>query len=314
MHTLARPPIRSRACRTAVILGACLAGAARAEEAVVPARDLPTLPRRSHLQSVAEIAAPRPLPAALGLRLTRASAVLRHQLGIERGAGLVVEEIAPGSPAALAGFERHDVIVMLDDQMLVLPEQFAALVEAGAGRAAGSCTLLRAGRRVVIPLGEAKPVIAQARPSAEQARPAVETRVSAAAQPAATVAATPAQPGRRDPPGLRPTASSLALTRPAAAGEAGVQPAAFAAETLVREDADCLIRLERGDRTRVVVCDPGGRVLFDGPIDTPEERSRMPLAVRDRVEAMERRLETAAPGHGPVAEIGRLDMTPVDLR
>ena len=307
MHTLARPPIRSRACRTAVVLLACLAGAARAEETDRPARELPTVPRRSHLQSVAEIAAPRPLPAALGLRLTRASAVLRHQLGIERGAGLVVEEIAPGSPAALAGFERHDVIVMLDDQMLVLPEQFAALVEAGAGRAAGSCTLLRAGRRVVIPLEEAKPVVAQARPAAE-------TRVSAAAQPVATVVATPPQPGRRDPPGLRPTASSLALARPAAAGEAGVQPAAFAAETLVREDADCLIRLERGDCTRVVVCDPGGRVLFDGPIDTPEERSRMPLAFRDRVEAMERRLETAAPGHGPVAEIGRLDVNPVDLR
>jgi hypothetical protein len=97
--------------------------------ATVPA-DATPVPRRSHIQPVGEIAMASRNPDTLGLRLTRATEVLRQQLSLARGAGLVVEDVIPDSVAEKSGFKQHDVLVLLDDQMLLLPEQLAALLEA----------------------------------------------------------------------------------------------------------------------------------------------------------------------------------------
>jgi hypothetical protein len=83
-------------------------------------------------------------------------------------------------------------------------------------------------------------------------------------------------------------------------------------ETLVRQDPDFQIKLSRGNETRLVVLDPHGRIIFNDEIDTPERRSLVPLAVRQRVNEMEKALETAS--HGPTAEIGRLDASPIEIR
>jgi hypothetical protein len=89
----------------------------------------------------------------------------------------------------------------------------------------------------------------------------------------------------------------------------------------VRQDADYQIRLTSGDETRLVVSDPKGIVVFNDTIDTPEGRSRMPPVVRERVVAMERMLEGQRPmptaargGQDAVAEVGSLDVKPVELR
>jgi hypothetical protein len=219
-----------------------------------------------------------------GLRLSRASTVLRQQLELNRGAGLVVDEVAPGSRAARAGFRQHDVLVMLDDQLLLLPEQLAVLLESATADAPLQCTVLRGGRRVKLPL----------------------------AGPGGTAGG---------PPGLRPAASALAIVReagqrPLTDGGPETEPpgrlARIASETLLRHDADFQIRLTSGEETRLVVTDNRGRVVFDDTIDTPEARSRMPLVVRQRVEEMERRLERkSAPA---AAEIGNLDVAPIVVR
>jgi hypothetical protein len=241
--------------------------------------------RRSHIQSVGELAAATTRDTDdLGLRLSRASTVLRQQLALARGAGLVVDEVAAGSRAARAGFKQHDVLVMLDDQLLLLPEQLTALMEAAAADAPLQCTVLRGGRRVQLPLGVATP---------------------AGSRPATA--------------GLRPTESTLAMVRghsprpaPPRATAPATQPARLArisSETLLRQDPDYQIRLTGGDETRVVVTDNQGRVVFNDTIDTPEGRSRMPVVVRQRVEEMEKALERQ-----PVAEIGSLDVAPIELR
>lgn len=242
-------------------------------------------PRRSHIQSVGELAAAaKPDADDLGLRLSRASTVLRQQLALARGAGLVVDDVAAGSRAAKAGFKQHDVLVMLDDQLLLLPEQLAALLEAAATDAPLQCTVLRGGRKVKLPLAVAPPATA---------RPATA--------------------------GLRATESTLALVResrpqpaPSRAAAPAEQPARLARvsfETLLRQDPDYQIRLTGGEETRVVVTDNQGRVVFNDTIDTPEGRSRMPVVVRERVEEMEKALERQ-----PVAEIGSLDVAPIELR
>ena len=58
-------------------------------------------------------------------------------------------------------------------------------------------------------------------------------------------------------------------------------------DTLVQQDTDYQLKLIQGSETRLTVRKPGGRIIFNGTIDTPEQRSRMPMVVRSRVEQME---------------------------
>jgi hypothetical protein len=250
---------------------------------------------RSHLEPARGASAVTRSTGSLGLKLTRASAVLRRQLALARGAGLVVDDVVADSPAARAGFAQHDVLVKLEDQLLVLPEQLDALLEAAESDEPLECVVLRNGREVTIAIAGA---------AEATSRPVAGTN------------------------GLRPAASALAIVQPAASGPvAAGRLRRLARETLLRQDADYQIRLTSGDEMRLVVTDRQGRVVFDDAIDTPEGRGRMPADVRTRVAAMEQQLEGAeARDVSPVAaqpqlqrktpraEIGRLDVTPVELR
>jgi hypothetical protein len=245
------------------------------------------------------------------MTLSRATTVLRRQLGLRRGAGLVADEIATGSAAARAGFIQHDVLVRLDDQILVLPEQLDALLEAAEPGDLLGCTVLRGGEEVVIQLGQPGSALAQSGQAA----------VRSPSQP-------PAEPARRTG-SLRPTASSLAIVAPVQrpANPAG-ELRQLGDETLVRHDHDFHIRLSRGDQTHLTVTDPTGRIVFQGGIDAAADRGRVPLPVRARVVDMEKMLEpwavaaghvvptsdVAAPSAAPVARIGQLDVPPVELR
>jgi len=285
----------------------CHAADAAATEA---ARESQPAPRRSHIQPVGEMAAASRNTDMLGLRLSRASEVLRQQLALARGAGLVVEEVIEGSVADKAGFKRYDVLVLLDDQMLLLPEQLAALLEASDSGTAPECTLLRGGVKVTIPLAQPGQVTQprMARRATAGGQPVSGVLPASAAEPAAAVRQMAAKPAAQAQ--LRPAASTLSLVQP--------KPSAFPAragttdpETLVRQDADCHIRLSRGAETRLVVTDPKGRVLFDREIDSPQSRGLIPEAVLDRVEEMERALE---PSTRPAVEVGRLEVAPIDIR
>jgi hypothetical protein len=256
-------------------------------------------PTRSHLVPVSEAARTPSSMEGLGMTLSRASPVLRRQLALTRGAGLVVEGVTAGSLAARAGFEPHDVVVRLDDQILVLPEQLDALLESAEPEDPLVCTVLRGGRALII--------------SVRRPSPGLTT------QPART---------------LRPTASSLAIVQPPkrVADPAGSLNR-LSDETLLREDGDYRIQLTRGDETRLTVTDDVGRVVFDAPIDRPADQGRIPTPIRGRVAAMMLSLEPRpAPksqltGSAPAAavsqpapqaraqeRVGQLDLPAVELR
>jgi hypothetical protein len=64
----------------------------------------------------------------LGVATKEVSEALGAQLGLQDGAGLVVTFVAPDSPAAKAGLQKHDVLVRLGEQTLVHPAQLRKLV------------------------------------------------------------------------------------------------------------------------------------------------------------------------------------------
>ena len=66
--------------------------------------------------------------AYLGVHTSRVDNGLSHQLGLPLGAHLKVERVATGSPAEDAGIKLFDILVKLDDQLLINPEQLKTLV------------------------------------------------------------------------------------------------------------------------------------------------------------------------------------------
>ena len=69
-----------------------------------------------------------PLPTWLGVRIAEAPVEITARLPIEPGTGLVVDQVMPGSPAAISGLQRNDVLARLNEQTLVTPEQLKKLV------------------------------------------------------------------------------------------------------------------------------------------------------------------------------------------
>ena len=64
----------------------------------------------------------------LGVAIAEAPAEISTKLPIEPGTGLVVEQVIPDSPAAIAGLQRNDVLARLNDQTLITPAQLKTLV------------------------------------------------------------------------------------------------------------------------------------------------------------------------------------------
>jgi hypothetical protein len=293
---------------------------------------LPVASRRSHIQPIGEMRKPQPADqvAAAGLQLSRAPEILRRQLALVHGEGLVVDAVAAQSAAAQIGIQPHDVLVRLGDQLLVLPEQLAVLLEtipfsssevSISGHATDDVlTILRAGQPLRIPLGRPAtgPVaaVSMPRPKLEPTLPSVARpngppkvavpsandprvdRQAASAPPAAAETAMPAQNPVTSTPPRRPFRqpdSAIQL----AAGDQTISRGDAEEAVLLREDDDFTIRLGQAADTRLTVLTPAGHRVFDGCIDTPERLATVPPVLRPRVDAMLRVLGPRPPAAGP---------------
>jgi DNA-directed RNA polymerase specialized sigma24 family protein len=65
----------------------------------------------------------------LGLSAEESSDALTSQLGLQAGEGLLVTYVATNSPAAKASLQKNDLLIEMDGQELVLPEQLRKLVQ-----------------------------------------------------------------------------------------------------------------------------------------------------------------------------------------
>ncbi len=68
--------------------------------------------------------------ARMGVGVEPVTEVLRAQLSLEPGSGLVVTKVVADSPAARAGLQVNDVLTRFNDQVLVSPTQLVTLVGA----------------------------------------------------------------------------------------------------------------------------------------------------------------------------------------
>lgn len=83
--------------------------------------------------------------AFLGLLATKLSPVVGSQLGLPANLYLSVAMVSPDGPSEKAGLKQYDVLKMLDDQILINPEQLVELVRSKKVGQEVSLSILRGG-------------------------------------------------------------------------------------------------------------------------------------------------------------------------
>ena len=92
----------------------------------------------------------------LGVETSPIPSVLSDQLGLAKGFGLVVDYVVPDGPAATAGVLQNDILKMMNDQILMEPNQLAKLVRSYSEGTTVTLTILRKGKdeKVTVKLGK----------------------------------------------------------------------------------------------------------------------------------------------------------------
>ena len=81
----------------------------------------------------------------LGVETSELPGVVADQLGLPKGFGLVVDYVVADGPAAAAGLQQHDILRMLNDQILMEPDQLSKLIRSYPEGTTVTLTVLRKG-------------------------------------------------------------------------------------------------------------------------------------------------------------------------
>ena len=92
----------------------------------------------------------------LGVETSEVPRVVSEQLGLAKGFGLVVDYVVPDGPAATAGVLQNDILKMLNDQILMQPDQLAKLIRSYSEGTNVTLTILRKGQesKITVKLGK----------------------------------------------------------------------------------------------------------------------------------------------------------------
>jgi membrane-associated protease RseP (regulator of RpoE activity) len=240
----------------------------------------------------ADRARPAASPRRFGTTFAPVPDAVREQLDLPEGVGLLLDSVEPGSPAAVAGLKRFDILTRFNDQIVCNADQVATLIKL---RKPGPVplTILRGGRERKIQV-----ILPQADPADD------EMPLAEAPGPAPGFA-----PGQAPgfPPGFAPGAGNLPgdlqkqmedLARqlqkqPFGAGGGGGR--SRTTRMSVSPQGNERIDTESDGATTIEIRQSAGKFTLEirgadgakvhaGKLDTEADRRRVPEAYRDRVE------------------------------
>jgi hypothetical protein len=190
--------------------------------------------------------------AFLGVVAVPADPAMRSQLKLPRGIGLVINQINDNTPAATAGIQEHDIFTKLDDQWLVSSQQLGVLIR-----------MHKAGDEITLTgLREGQPVTVKAK--LEEKEMVINDNGD---QMLGWNVAMPAQVDFdkvKDFQGLVIDGDDAAL---------------------VIKDNDQTLKVSMKDGERhLVATDGNGTVLFDGPVETEDQRKSLPADLSEKLE------------------------------
>lgn len=262
--------------------------------------------------------APKVPTVYLGVETSQVPTVVSEQLGLSKGLGLVVEYVVPNSPAATAGIQQNDILRMLNDQILVEPSQLRKLLQTFSDGADVTFTILRKGQeqKVTVKLtkkempqrhswspgdkhgwnwdfdttGELNEQMKNLKEQLREQLGAQRGVIRGAVMQAHEAARQAREDARRaareirilskDHGGLKATRIDLGKAQ------------------IVFSDDKGEMKLETVDGKKLLTAkDPQGKLLFSGPVETKEDRDKMPADIRGRYEKLQQNdLPAVAPG------------------
>ena len=83
----------------------------------------------------------------IGIAMEPVQEVVRAQLALGKGEGIVINHVAPESPAAKAGLAENDILLRFEDQIIVEPSQLRKLIAMKKSGDSVKLTYLRKGER-----------------------------------------------------------------------------------------------------------------------------------------------------------------------
>ncbi|MDQ6913157.1 MAG: PDZ domain-containing protein [Verrucomicrobiota bacterium] len=249
----------------------------------------------------------------LGVETSEVPSVVAEQLGLPKGFGLVVDYVMPDGPAAAAGVQPNDIIKMLNDQIMVDTDQLSKLIRSYNEGASVTLTILRKGTETKVTAKLQKREIQMRRDwerhmhngerfglgsdfeqkmqdFGEQMKnmqlPHIEETVRAAREQARVSrdqARQMAEQARQMAKGMRVITSNdngAIKTTKIDLGKAEIS----------YSDNQGEMQIEVADGKKFLTAkDPQGKLLFSGPISTPEELNKVPAEVRQRYEKLEQK-------------------------
>lgn len=240
--------------------------------------------------------------AYLGVETMPVDPTIAAQLGLPRGTGVVVRRVAEGSPAA-GLLQEHDVLTKLDDQILVNMGQLSVLVRNHKIGDEVKLTYIRAGKETTAKAKLAEREVPKFGWEGGEGAHTMQFFGSNAPMGGGAMTFSNVVPGHAlpMPPGGEPADVMRAISgermnwfgaHPRVhvlrrQGVAGATILDLPAGSFVFSDDEGSVEVNATEGKReLTVKDKAGKVTFEGPINTPEERAKLPAEVRTRIEAI----------------------------
>jgi membrane-associated protease RseP (regulator of RpoE activity) len=253
----------------------------------------------------------------LGVELASVAAALAAQLGLEDETGALVNLVVEDSPAAKAGLKPHDVIAKLDGRVVKGPADLSTRIREHRKGDKVTLGVLRAGKPVEIEATLAEKASTDLDPMPkllEEYRVVPRVRVLRGTAGGGEVVMHLDSGGEAD--GARIERRVIVhSTEPGKADEVRLESAPGAkaghgtSERKViviktDEGLTTTVRDEDGKR-QVTVKDAQDKILFDGPVQSPEDRQKLPREVRESLEKIEKKVQTelGSEGKGAIHEL-----------
>ncbi len=248
-----------------------------------------------------------PVDVFLGVETTPVPAALRDQLDLPTGFGLLVDYVVPGSPAETAGVKAHDVLKMLDAQILTGERQLSVLVRSFHEGQAVNLLVLRKGQETKLTATLRKRSAHDPHEHSEEAPDDFEGKFDFDADEVpdagfserlqASLERSRAKVEAATARAQEQARRAMEIARDRTTRATGSRLDYDDARVLLRDAAGRTeIRAAHGKRT-LTLRDADGKKTFEGPIDTPEQRKAIPTDALPRVEALESDGATAFPGN-----------------
>ncbi len=249
----------------------------------------------------------------LGVATSPLDAALTAQLGFTPGMGLIVDEVIPDGPAAKAGVQALDVIKQVNDQLVSNSAQLTALARHFGKDAEVSLVILRKGQeqKLAVKIGEhlmrdpgnaradgfgGMPFGKMMERRDDNPRPDDNERDERRPRdPRAEPTGPPQKPSRDllreigpgGAPQVREFRDRISTTWNTASAKV----------SLKNSDGEIEVRSDDGRRT-MTAKNAQGVTVFEGPIDTAEQRKAIPPEFQKMLDQVEARSRTSRRGGG----------------